>query len=106
MSSLFGTGRASAPALAPADAQAKKQQIMQEVTQQLALANAQELITKVNEKCFVRCISKPAETTSSNDEACLMRCTDRYLEAFNLISQKYVQRVQKEREGLAALPQV
>ena len=36
---------------------------------------------------FARCISKPASTTSPNDEACLMRCTDRYLEAFNLISQ-------------------
>ncbi|GAA5876870.1 hypothetical protein JCM1840_002686 [Sporobolomyces johnsonii] len=106
MSSLFGTGAGrSQSTLSPADAAAKKEQIMQEVTNQLALANAQELINKMNEKCFARCITKPAATLSPNDEACLMRCTDRFLEAFNLISATYVQRVQKERlAGEAGLP--
>ncbi|GJN93946.1 hypothetical protein Rhopal_007005-T1 [Rhodotorula paludigena] len=69
MSSLFG----NRTALSADDARAKAAQIKQEVEQQLALA--------------------------PNDEACLMRCTDRFLEAFNLISAKYVQRVQRERES-------
>ncbi|GAA6059946.1 hypothetical protein JCM10212_003086 [Sporobolomyces blumeae] len=103
MSALFGTGRAAQPSLSPADAQAKKQQIMTEVTNQLALANAQELITKVNEKCFARCITKPAATATPNDEACLMRCTDRYLEAFNLISQTaFVPHILRELDDHAA----
>merc|ERR1712080_499281 len=71
-------------------------------SQQPALANAQELINKMNDKCFVRCITKPGTSLTPNDEACLMRCTDRFLEAFNLISAKYVQRVQAERESAAA----
>ncbi|GAA6011608.1 hypothetical protein JCM10207_002677 [Rhodosporidiobolus poonsookiae] len=99
MSSLFG-GRPAA--LSAEDARAKADQIKQEVTQQLALANAQELINKMNEKCFARCITKPSETLTPNDQACLSRCTDRFLEAFNLISAKYVQRVQREREQASA----
>ncbi|GAA5961610.1 hypothetical protein JCM8115_006736 [Rhodotorula mucilaginosa] len=100
MSSLFGN-RAGAVSN-PSDSAAKAQQIKQEVAQQLALANAQELINKMNDKCFVRCITKPGTSLTPNDEACLMRCTDRFLEAFNLISAKYVQRVQAERESAAA----
>ncbi|GAA5838978.1 hypothetical protein JCM11251_007844 [Rhodosporidiobolus azoricus] len=99
MTSLFGS---RAPALSNEDSAAKAAAIKQEVSQQLALANAQELINKMNEKCFARCITKPQETLTPNDEACLMRCTDRFLEAFNLISAKYVQRVQREREQATA----
>lgn len=29
---------------------------------------------------FVRCITKPGPALTPNDEACLMRCTDRFLE--------------------------
>ncbi|GAA6002731.1 protein translocase subunit TIM13 [Rhodotorula paludigena] len=95
MSSLFG----NRTALSADEARAKAAQIKQEVEQQLALANAQELINKMNEKCFTACITKPGAALAPNDEACLMRCTDRFLEAFNLISAKYVQRVQRERES-------
>ncbi|BGP27607.1 mitochondrial import inner membrane translocase subunit TIM13 [Rhodotorula toruloides] len=105
MSSLFGGRSAS---LAPQDAQAKAQQIRGEVQQQLALAQAQELINKLNEKCFKACITKPSDTLTPNDQACLMRCSDRFLEAFNIISQTYVQRLAREREaasGANLLPQ-
>merc|ERR1711939_1252958 len=104
MSSLFG----ARPTLSADDARHKAAQIKQEVEQQLALANAQELINKMNEKCFNACITKPSASLTPNDEACLMPCTDRFLEAFNLISAKYVQRVQRERDassGASLLPQ-
>ncbi|GAA5973556.1 hypothetical protein JCM11641_007116 [Rhodosporidiobolus odoratus] len=101
MSSLFG-GKASA-ALSPQDSAAKAAAIKQEVAQQLALANAQELVNKMNDKCFVRCILKPQDRLTPADEGCLYRCSERFLEAFNLISAKYVQRVQREREQNLAL---
>ncbi|GAA6043199.1 hypothetical protein JCM8097_000319 [Rhodosporidiobolus ruineniae] len=104
MTSLFGTRQ---PVHSNEDSANKAAAIKQEVAQQLALANAQELINKMNEKCFARCITKPQETLTPNDEACLSRCSGRFLEAFNLISAKYVQRVQREREAslAGALPQ-
>ncbi|KAI5477693.1 mitochondrial import inner membrane translocase subunit tim13 [Pseudohyphozyma bogoriensis] len=98
----------------------RKQQVMNEVRQQLgksplvlalsesiahhfshrtALANAQELINKMNEKCFEKCITKPGPSLSSSDEACITKCTERFLEAFNIVSKSYVTRVSKERES-------
>ncbi|KAI8454133.1 hypothetical protein BY996DRAFT_6414123 [Phakopsora pachyrhizi] len=56
----------------------KAEQLKQEVTQQLALANAQELINKL-----------------------ISNCMDRYLEAYNIVSRTYVDRITKERTQAA-----
>jgi len=87
--------------------QSKKLAVMDEVRNQLALANAQELINKMNEKCYTKCITKPGTSLSSSDEACLTRCMDRFMEAFNIVSRTYVSRLSKERDagnGIEALP--
>lgn len=70
---------------------------MQSIRGEMALANAQELMSKVNEKCFQKCITKPGTSLSSSEETCLSRCMDRYLEAFNIVSKTYIARLSKER---------
>ncbi|KZP27307.1 hypothetical protein FIBSPDRAFT_1040189 [Athelia psychrophila] len=75
----------------------RKQQIMQSVRSEIALSNAQELITTTNDKCFAKCILKPSTSLSSSEETCLTRCLDRYMEAFNIVSRTYVSRLSKER---------
>ena len=42
-------------------------------------------------RSFVRCITKPGTSLTPNDEACLMRCTDRFLEV----------RIKSPRESLS-----
>ncbi|KDE04199.1 hypothetical protein MVLG_05359 [Microbotryum lychnidis-dioicae p1A1 Lamole] len=92
--------RSTAPAaLSPQESEQRKQQVMQQVREQLALANAQELINKMNEKCFAKCILKPSTSLGSSDESCLTQCTDRYLEAFNVVSRSYTTRLNREREN-------
>ncbi|KAF7975732.1 hypothetical protein HWV62_8709 [Athelia sp. TMB] len=46
----------------------RKQQIMQSVRSEIALANAQELITTTNDKCFAKCVLKPSTALSSSEE--------------------------------------
>ncbi|EJD49010.1 hypothetical protein AURDEDRAFT_59924 [Auricularia subglabra TFB-10046 SS5] len=48
---------------------AQKEAMMQQVKSEIALANAQELMNKMNEKCFARCITKPDTSLSSSEEA-------------------------------------
>jgi len=81
----------------PPDQAARKEAVMNNVRTELALANAQELINKTNEKCFAKCITKPSTQLSSSEETCLSRCLDRYMEAFNVVSRTYVARLSKER---------
>jgi len=81
----------------PPDQTARKEAVMNNVRTELALANAQELINKTNEKCFEKCITKPSTQLSSSEETCLSRCLDRYMEAFNVVSRTYVARLSKER---------
>ncbi|KLO11560.1 hypothetical protein SCHPADRAFT_806933, partial [Schizopora paradoxa] len=77
--------------------QARKEAIMNQVRSELALSNAQELINKINEKCFTKCVTKPSTSLSGSEETCLSRCLDRYMEAFNIVSKTYTSRLSRER---------
>ncbi|KAG2207266.1 hypothetical protein INT46_003185 [Mucor plumbeus] len=77
----------------------KKQEVMDQVRSELALANAQELINKINEKCYLKCVPKPGARLESGEQACLSKCMDRYMESWNVVSRAYVARLQRESQG-------
>ncbi|KAG1735785.1 Tim10/DDP family zinc finger-domain-containing protein [Suillus lakei] len=95
MSDFF---KSSSSSNSPSDMTAKKEAVMNGVRSEIALASAQELINKTNEKCFAKCIAKPGTSLSSSEETCLSRCLERYLETFNMISKTYSARLSRERE--------
>ncbi|CAH0546104.1 unnamed protein product [Brassicogethes aeneus] len=76
---------------------AQKDELMDTVKQQIAVANAQELLTKMTEKCFKKCISKPGTSLDSSEQKCIAMCMDRYMDSWNLISRAYSMRIQRER---------
>ncbi|KAI9638873.1 putative mitochondrial import inner membrane translocase subunit tim13 [Dioszegia hungarica] len=98
MSSFFGGGAASS-AGASSDMNARKEQMKQQIQQELAVANAQQLITKINENCFEKCVKSPSASLTSSEEQCLGRCMNLYMSAFDQVSRSYVARVSKERAG-------
>ncbi|KAI0270811.1 Tim10/DDP family zinc finger-domain-containing protein [Russula aff. rugulosa BPL654] len=98
MSSIFGGGSStSADSSLPKDQNARKEAVMSSVRNEFALANAQELINKTNDKCFAKCVTKPSTSLSGSEETCLSRCFDRYMDAFNIVSRTYTARLTKER---------
>ncbi|CAG8610199.1 7814_t:CDS:2 [Cetraspora pellucida] len=74
----------------------RKQAVMDQVRNELALVNAQELINKINEKCFSKCITKPGYKLESSEQTCIAKCMDRYMDAWNIVSRAYISRVQRE----------
>ncbi|KAF9818805.1 hypothetical protein IEO21_02585 [Rhodonia placenta] len=76
---------------------ARKDAVIKSIRSEMALANAQELMNKTNEKCFAKCVTKPSTSLSGSEETCLARCLDRYMEAFNIVSRSYISRISKER---------
>ncbi|KAF7789788.1 hypothetical protein EIP86_000734 [Pleurotus ostreatoroseus] len=94
--SFFGSGTSGTP---PADTEARKKALMDSVKGEIALANAQELMNKANEKCFQKCVTKPGTSLSRSEEACLSSCLDRYMEAFNIVSRTYLNRLRQERQA-------
>lgn len=55
----------------------QKDQLMDSVKQQIALANAQELLTKMTEKCFKKCVNRPGSELDSSEQKCIAMCMDR-----------------------------
>ncbi|KAK0182667.1 hypothetical protein PV327_000780 [Microctonus hyperodae] len=78
----------------------ERDELMQQVKQEIAVANAQELLTKITEKCFKKCVNKPGTSLDSSEQKCVAMCMDRYMDAFNVVSKAYSQRLQKERNRM------
>ncbi|CAF1193355.1 unnamed protein product [Rotaria magnacalcarata] len=75
----------------------QRQQIMATVQQQLAIQHAQELLQKLSDKCFKACVQKPGSTLSSSEQKCISQCSDRYMEAWNVVSRSYADRIKREQ---------
>ncbi|KAI0654686.1 Tim10/DDP family zinc finger-domain-containing protein [Cubamyces menziesii] len=95
MTSLFGGS--SNPTASSADMAARLEQVKNSIHNELALQNAQELMNKVTDKCYVKCVPKPGGSLSSSEEKCLSQCMERYLEAFDIVNRTYIARLRKER---------
>ncbi|EEB06888.1 TIM22 inner membrane protein import complex subunit Tim13 [Schizosaccharomyces japonicus yFS275] len=96
MSSLFGSKNKDAAA----SSEDKKAFFMKQVKQELAVAQAGELINKINDNCFDLCIPKPGSTFDKSDKACVSKCMERYMDAWNVVSKTYIARMKREQEAL------
>ncbi|KIO21150.1 hypothetical protein M407DRAFT_245565 [Tulasnella calospora MUT 4182] len=94
------SGSSTSPS--PSDMAAQKELIKEQVRNEIAMANAQALVNKMTETCYAKCITKPSTSLGSSDETCLGRCMERYMEAFNVVSKTYVDRMARERESARA----
>uniref|UniRef100_A0A8R1HPD4 Mitochondrial import inner membrane translocase subunit n=1 Tax=Caenorhabditis japonica TaxID=281687 RepID=A0A8R1HPD4_CAEJA len=74
----------------------QQEQVISGVKQQAALANAQNLVTDISEKCTNKCITAPGSSLASGEKQCLQRCMDRFMESWNLVSQTLQKRLQDE----------
>ncbi|OBT68160.1 hypothetical protein VE03_02329 [Pseudogymnoascus sp. 23342-1-I1] len=73
-----------------------KTALMNQVRQEAAMNNAKQLIEKLNEHCFAKCIPKPGSSFSSGEQQCFTQCMAKYMEAWNTVSRQYIARVQQE----------
>ncbi|KAH8378572.1 hypothetical protein KR009_000008 [Drosophila setifemur] len=76
-----------------------KEELMSQVKQQIALANAQEMLSKITKKCFKKCIQRPGKALDTSEQRCISQCMDRYMDTWNLVSRTYGNRLQREQHG-------
>ncbi|RQM06061.1 hypothetical protein DH86_00002373, partial [Scytalidium sp. 3C] len=67
------------------------------VRQEAAMTNARQLIEKVNEHCFEKCVPKPGASLSSGEQTCFTQCMEKYMAAWNTVSRQYITRIQQEQ---------
>ncbi|KAE8447090.1 protein translocase subunit [Mollisiaceae sp. DMI_Dod_QoI] len=79
-----------------------KTAVMNQVRQEAAMTNARQLIEKVNEHCFEKCVPKPGSSLSSGETTCFTQCMEKYMQAWNTVSRQYITRIQQENSKGAA----
>ncbi|EAZ63555.1 hypothetical protein PICST_37361 [Scheffersomyces stipitis CBS 6054] len=89
---LFGSSSSAAPAPA---SKSLKQEIQDQISQELAVANATELVSKITENCFEKCISQPGTSLNGQEDFCVNQCLEKYMRSWNVISRAYITRIQQ-----------
>ncbi len=77
----------------------KKDEIAQQIRQDTQLLVMQDLIRKLTRKCFDRCVTTPGTTFSKSEHACITKCSDRFLEATQVVGKAYLTAAQKEQDN-------
>jgi len=77
-----------------------KATIMETMKQQIAVVNAQELLKKMSDKCFKKCITSPGASLSSSDQKCLAMCMDRYMDSWKLVTESFTKKLGDQNAGL------
>ena len=67
------------------------QKLKAQIQQELAVANATELVNKVSENCFEKCLLAPYQ---EGNDPCIDQCLAKYMRSWNVISKTYIARIQ------------
>ncbi|KAM7202115.1 putative mitochondrial import inner membrane translocase [Naviculisporaceae sp. PSN 640] len=78
------------------DSESVKKAIIKQVILEANIQNSRQLVEKINENCFDKCIPKPGSSITSGEKTCVTQCMEKYMAAWNLVNQTYVRRVQQE----------
>ncbi|RKU48053.1 protein translocase subunit [Coniochaeta pulveracea] len=78
------------------DSESVKKAVIRQILTESNTANARQLIEKVNENCFEKCIPKPGTSVSSSESSCVTQCLEKYMAAWNQVNQAYIRRIQQE----------
>lgn len=74
----------------------QRSEIMDQVKEQMFIANAQQLLQSMSEKCFKKCINQPGSVLDKSEQRCIVMCMDRFMDSWNVISRAYSQRLKRE----------
>ncbi|KAG7192365.1 protein translocase subunit [Scheffersomyces spartinae] len=91
---MFSSSKSTKP-----DVATIKQQLQTQISQELAVQNATELVSKITDNCFEMCINNPPqETLSGRENACVDQCLEKYMRSWNIISKTYISRIQQQNK--------
>ncbi|KAL7626876.1 protein translocase subunit [Parahypoxylon ruwenzoriense] len=79
------------------DSESVKAEVIKQVKTQYVMDNARQLVEKINEHCFEKCVPKPGSSLSSSEQTCFTQCMEKYMLAWNQVSATYINRLQREQ---------
>ncbi|KAI0393925.1 Tim10/DDP family zinc finger-domain-containing protein [Xylariaceae sp. FL0594] len=76
-----------------------KAEVMRQVQTQYAIDNAKQLIERINDHCFQRCIPKPGASLSSGEQTCFTQCMEKYMAAWNHVNGAAIEQLRHEAQS-------
>ncbi|KAH8273388.1 hypothetical protein KR018_006522 [Drosophila ironensis] len=70
--------------------------IMEQVEEHAALDSAQQMLTRISDNCFRKCVDYPSGSLRPGEQRCIKVCMDRYLDSFHLVARTFSRRLERE----------
>jgi len=67
-----------------------------QVQGQMAAQYIQEVMQKITDKCFHKCVTKPGPKLDDSEKVCMAKCMDRYLDSMAIVSQAWAARAKAQ----------
>ncbi|ORY85111.1 Tim10/DDP family zinc finger-domain-containing protein [Protomyces lactucae-debilis] len=77
----------------------KVQQLKAQVRQEMSVAHAQDLVSKMTSACFDKCVPNPESSLTGGQIKCISQCNNLYTQAWGVIQRSYIERVQQEQSA-------
>ena len=90
-------GKKSEEPVVSKESQKLMKELQDQIAQELAVANATELVSKISENCFAKCIPSPGPQMTAAEDNCINQCQEKYMRAWNVISKAYITRIQQSK---------
>eukprot|EP00292_Cryptomonas_paramecium_P032411 CAMPEP_0113669886 /NCGR_PEP_ID=MMETSP0038_2-20120614/4826_1 /TAXON_ID=2898 /ORGANISM="Cryptomonas paramecium" /LENGTH=78 /DNA_ID=CAMNT_0000585833 /DNA_START=131 /DNA_END=367 /DNA_ORIENTATION=- /assembly_acc=CAM_ASM_000170 len=74
------------------DGKLSKSDLIAKVKQEYEVQLMQDIYNTITAKCFNKCVSKPGERLAKDEQTCLAKCTDRFLESRNAVMESMLER--------------
>ena len=55
--------------------------------------HADNILSDLSNKCRLKCIPRPGTSLDRFEESCLVKCSDRYFEAYKIVQTTYVKKI-------------
>ncbi|KAK0722741.1 Tim10/DDP family zinc finger-domain-containing protein, partial [Lasiosphaeria miniovina] len=77
------------------DSDSVKKAVIRQILTESDMANARQLIDKIDQNCFEKCVPKPGSSLSSGEKTCVTQCMDKYMAAWNAVNATYMKKLQE-----------
>mmetsp|Transcript_13243 Transcript_13243/g.23785 ORF Transcript_13243/g.23785 Transcript_13243/m.23785 type:complete len:81 (+) Transcript_13243:85-327(+) len=67
------------------------QDLAGEVNNQVMAAVFEMLRSTITNKCFEKCVTRPSSSLSGSEQQCLAKCTDRFIDALQVVAKATVE---------------
>mmetsp|Transcript_27686 Transcript_27686/g.65936 ORF Transcript_27686/g.65936 Transcript_27686/m.65936 type:complete len:83 (+) Transcript_27686:216-464(+) len=74
------------------DGKVTKDSLIAQVKSEMETQLMQDIYNSITSKCFIKCVSRPADKLDKAEQVCLAKCVDRFVDSRQVVTDTMIDR--------------